>query len=257
MSRNFITQAIVLKINRIGEIHKGLTLLTRDLGIISAIAHGAWKMKSRLRAFTQLFSVSKMYLYYNPINQSYKVSDAESLLLNEAAASSLKKYYVLSVCTEIILKSYGGGESFREIFSLFLEVLKTIEKSREEDADLILIQFLFRFLAMTGHKVDVLRCDNCGKEFSTEKDQTARQNVFYTTGSTGFVCAGCRGSNPVPVFSGMIKYLSATTHIPLTRALGYRIESRSVEILKQILFGIIEIHLETRLKSVEKGEGIV
>ena len=49
MERSISTNAIIIRRERFGEFHKGLTLLTSDLGLVSATAYGAYKMQSRLR----------------------------------------------------------------------------------------------------------------------------------------------------------------------------------------------------------------
>lgn len=246
MSRNSITQAIVLKTNRIGEIHKGVILLTKDSGIIHAVAHGAWKIKSRLRAYTQLFSYVKVYLYYNPVKQTYKITDIESLLPCDVVIQSLKKYYTVSVCAEIILKSYGGGESVKEMFFLFLEVLKTLGKVREDEADFILIQFLWRFLLITGHRPDFQHCHHCGKRIP------ASLNLYSIKGMTGFVCKNCKGLHAVQLYPGMIKYLKNTERLPLSQALCYRIARESEIVLKEVLSGIVETCIETPLQSIQQ-----
>ncbi|MCK5154116.1 MAG: recombination protein O N-terminal domain-containing protein, partial [Spirochaetales bacterium] len=41
MNRNIKTDGIILRTRRIGELHKGISCLTRSHGIIDAIAYGA------------------------------------------------------------------------------------------------------------------------------------------------------------------------------------------------------------------------
>ena len=55
MNRSHSTDAIVLKNTRIGEIHKGVVMLTSDEGLVNAIAHGAYSQKGKLRGTTNLF----------------------------------------------------------------------------------------------------------------------------------------------------------------------------------------------------------
>ena len=58
MYRSISTQAIVIRRERLGEFHKSLTLLTSDLGLISATAYGAYKMHSHLRVGSEPFTWS-------------------------------------------------------------------------------------------------------------------------------------------------------------------------------------------------------
>jgi DNA repair protein RecO (recombination protein O) len=246
MSRNSITQAIVLKTNRIGEIHKGVTLLTKKSGIISAIAHGAWKIKSRLRAHTQLFSYVRVYLYYNPVKQSYKITDMESLLPCDAVIHSLKKYYTVSTCAEIILKSFGGGESVKEMFFLFLDVLKNLDRVREDESDFILIQFFWRFLVITGHRPDMTHCYHCGILIPDTS------SIYSMKGIPGFVCKNCKHQDAVELYPGMVKYLGNTEQLPLGQAMCYKMIKESVTVLKAVLSDIIETCIETPLQSIKQ-----
>ncbi|MBN2534321.1 MAG: DNA repair protein RecO [Spirochaetales bacterium] len=246
MSRNSITQAIVLKTYRIGEIHKGVTLLTKNTGIINAIAHGAWKIKSRLRAHTQLFNYVRVYLYYNPVKQSYKITDIESLRLCDMIVKSLKKYYIVSICAEIILKSFGGGESVKEMFFLFLSVLQTLGRICDDEADFILIQFFWRFLLITGHRPDFTHCHHCGTSLPTTS------GIYSIKGIPGFVCTSCKHPGAIQLNSGMIKYLENTEQLPITQSLCYKIAKESETILKEVLSAIIETCIETPLQSLKQ-----
>jgi len=75
MYRSISTQAIVIRRERLGEFHKSLTLLTSDLGLITATAYGAYKMHSHLRVGSEPFTWSSTVLYHNPVKKSYKVTD--------------------------------------------------------------------------------------------------------------------------------------------------------------------------------------
>jgi len=251
MTRNSITQAIILKIYRIGEIHKGVILLTKNLGIINAIAHGAWKIKSRLRAYTQLFNYIKVYLYYNPVKQTYKITDIECLYSCVAVTQSIEKYYCISICVEVVLKSFGGGESVNEIFSLLLDVLKILDKIRDDETDFILIQFLWRFLYLTGHRLNPKNCHSCGKSFSDSL------HIYYLKGMTGFICPNCRKGNAVQLYPGMIKYLEKTEYIPLNKALCFKLEKKSIVLLRKVVINLVETYIETPLQSIKSGAGII
>jgi DNA repair protein RecO (recombination protein O) len=251
MSRNSITQAIVLKTNRIGEIHKGVVLLTRDRGIINAVAYGAWKMKSRLRAYTQLFSYSKVYLYHNPVKNTYKITDMEHFSSFNSISQSIRKYYCASLCAEVILRSYGGGESVNDVFALFLESMRCLEEVKEEEVVFVLIQFLWRFLILTGHGLECDVCSQCGA--GIEKTDSA----FYEQGRSGFLCIRCKRMENETCNPGMRKYLSATMTLPLRRAMDVKIEEKSAQTLKTIILHIIEALLEVSLKTLQSGQQMI
>ncbi|MBN1699138.1 MAG: DNA repair protein RecO [Spirochaetales bacterium] len=251
MSRNTIQQAIILKTNRIGEINKGVVLLTRTSGIINTVAYGACKMKSRLRAYTQLFSHVKVYLYHNPVSNTFKITDMEHYDSFHEISGSVRKFYCASLCAEVILKSYGGGVSADDIFSLFLESLTCLAGAGEESVIFITIQFLFRFLIITGHGMRIDLCAGCGADIAPG------ETAFHEIGRTGFLCHRCRGAGNEICHPGMRKYLSATMAIPFRKAMDVSIDASSARTLKTIIVRIIETLLEVSLKTVKSGEAMI
>ena len=76
MERNIKTQAVVLSVRRFGDLHKAVTLLSPDLGLLDAIIFGGRKGKKT--ALAPLFSISEMQLYHNPVRNEHSVVEAVS-----------------------------------------------------------------------------------------------------------------------------------------------------------------------------------
>ena len=110
MSRNIRTEAIVLKTGRVGEIHKSVTLLTPELGLVEAIAHGVYKGKGKLGGVSDPFCWSMSYLYYEPVKKNYKITDMECRELFERIRGDLGRYYAASLWAEVVIRSHAGGE---------------------------------------------------------------------------------------------------------------------------------------------------
>ena len=66
MDRNYTTEAVVLKTRRFGDFHKSVTILSPERGIINAVAHGAYKGKSRLSSITR----SILRIRFRAVSQS-------------------------------------------------------------------------------------------------------------------------------------------------------------------------------------------
>jgi DNA repair protein RecO (recombination protein O) len=126
MFRHSFSQVIVLHVYNIGEYHRGITLLTPEQGIISAIAHGAKKIKSRFRSVAETFTLARVYLYYDPVKQSYKITDMEAVETFPGIRQSLVRFYTASLWTEIVIKSFGGGGHGPELFELLAQCLRQI-----------------------------------------------------------------------------------------------------------------------------------
>ncbi|MDA3939799.1 MAG: recombination protein O N-terminal domain-containing protein [Spirochaetia bacterium] len=102
MNRNIKTDSIILRSRRIGELHKGLSCLTRSHGIIDAIAYGAGKGKSKLAGLVDPFSLLYLYLYFDPVKDNYKISDIEQRTIFPNIRLELGKFYIASFWAELI-----------------------------------------------------------------------------------------------------------------------------------------------------------
>ena len=251
MSRYFITEAIVLKTSRIGEINKSVVLLTNDSGILYTIAYGACKIKSRLRAATQVLTHLRVYLYYNPLKQSYKISDIEVITIFEALSLNLEKYYIASLCIEVILKSYAAGESSSSIFSLFLNALKALENIKQDNNILVLVQFLWRFITVNGSRPELHCCKTCGKIIENKKPILFKEGIF------GFLCQVCAGYGGEIIYPGIRKYIEMTEILPFNKALDLNLKKDSMQTLKKVMINLVKDLLEGPLYTVESGEGII
>ena len=103
MDRNIQTRAIVLSVRKYGELHKAVTILSPDLGLVDAIIFGGRKGKKT--ALAPLFSISTLQLYHNPLKKEYSVTEGESSFIPQAITEDLACTYTASFFCEIISKT--------------------------------------------------------------------------------------------------------------------------------------------------------
>ena len=82
MKRQLLTQGIILRAERSGEINKSVTAFSPDLGIVHGMAFGAAKPGSRFSGATEPFRFAAIHLYHNPVSNSYKITDLEILAIS-------------------------------------------------------------------------------------------------------------------------------------------------------------------------------
>lgn len=247
MYRNNFLNAIVLKTYEIGEMHRGVMLLTPQNGIISAIAHGAKKIKNRFRSPTEQFCISKFYLYYNPVKRDYKITDIESFRVFSNIRNSLSKFYTASLWVEIILRSFAGGENTSLIYNLLGEALDILNKLEENKIHYILIQFIWRFICISGYNPQLDSCSSCGRV------QEAGEKMFLE--GNAFNCTACSKHFDLVLSPGSRMYLINTVKKPLPAALKISMDNESAEGLKNVLYSLIQNILETELNSIKCSEG--
>jgi DNA repair protein RecO (recombination protein O) len=251
MQRSSSSLAIVLRKSRVGEVHKSLTLLTPSLGLIQAMAHGALKIGSRLRPASEPFHVLKVYLYHEPVKNQYKITDVESIEPMAALRRSVAKYFTASLWAEVCLRSYGGGEQSGALFLLLREALQLLDRAPARRELTLSLQFLLRFLALSGHRIDPASCGRCGLPL---EPQAA---LFLDREEGLLVCPSCAGSSARPLPPGARHYLLRTQELPLAQAAAVGLEREALAALRDTLYYLVQNSLEAPLNSLQCGAGIL
>ena len=244
MYRSISTHAIVIRRERLGELHKSLSLLTADLGLISATAYGACRMNSRLRMGSEPFTWSLARLYHNPVKHAYKVTDLEIRDSFEGLQQEVSRLAAASLWAEVVQKSYGAGEFSGSLFRLFVEALRLLSKSGPRQEPYVTVQFLWRFLSMAGYQPDTGVCDRCGASLSA-----ARAVVYVPSGHT-FLCAACGAGQGTTIPAGCLRYLEASQALPISSAVDIALEDASLAALRSALPRIVQSVLEGELVSL-------
>jgi DNA repair protein RecO (recombination protein O) len=249
--RHSATEAIVLKTTAIGEIHKGVTLFTPDGGLVTAIAHGAKKMASRLRSATEPFCLSRVYLYEDPVRRSVKITDMEPIQAFDSLRRSLRHFYTVSTWAEVVLRSFGGGEQSRELYALFRNCLREADARVAEEIPRLSVQFGWRFLGLEGSRPDLDRCTLCNRRLGLGDHGHAAR------GTTGIACERCSGESAgIEIGPGVRRYLAATSAMVLGDAMRVGLTPGQEQVLSRWLYDVIEEVLEMRLNSLEALRGL-
>lgn len=250
MGRNITSEAIILKTNRIGEIHKGLTTLTPSIGIINAIAHGAYKGRNKLSGLTDQFNISLFYLYFDPVKKTYKVSDIEPRHVFESIRMSIKKFYAASLWAEAVIKSFAGGEQFEPVFDLLAASMILLDGNPENRTDEVIVQFLYRYLTLIGYMPSLLQCGICSREIGSGEDR-------YIDTSGAPACASCARSKKKTISPGAIRYLTYTSRLPLASTMKTTLDSNSLSKVRACLVAILQHVIEQPLSSLISSGGLL
>lgn len=249
MSRNLRGEVIVLKCVRLQEFHKIVTLLSPTLGLLQAIAHGAYKGKGRLSATTELFVCSNASLYHDPVKRSYKITEAEPIAYFDAIRTDLERFYAASVMAETILKSYGGGEGYDRVYGLLKEALSHLDSGAVTAR--IETQFLWRLVGLLGFLPEIESCSSCGRPFD--------EGALYRLRTGDLLCRSCAGGlqaggeeHYLPLSVGALRYLAHTGSLSLSESAAIGLDRRSERATLAFLHGLIEEIVETPLLSLRR-----
>ncbi len=249
MKRIERTELIVLKTEKSGENHRLVTMLTERRGLIRALAFGASSQKSKLRAATNPFCLADGELYHDPVKDLWRITQLDGKNLFDGIREDLKKFYTVSLMVEIIIKTYGGGDS--RIYKLFSKALGIIDKiSSDIDVEKMLVLYLWRYLWMNGVLPDLAECSNCGKEIRRG------ESLFYLREGQ-LVCSNCRSNSVLTIGEGSLNYISVTSTMTFDQALMVPVDNYSLGDLKKCLIMLVQTLVEYPLKTLKSGKNII
>ncbi len=174
------TDALVLRVNDVGDSDRLLTLLTKEYGVIKAFASGAKKLKSKYYAGTSLLCYSHFIL--EEVKGTFRVRDAS---LNtsffkigcDISLISLQQYFC-----ELAFVLAPMDNTADAYLRLLLNSLHAANNEKMYEP-LLKAVFEMRILSLSGYTPDLVACFNCG-EF--DKD------IFYFNPQESVIgCDGC------------------------------------------------------------------
>lgn len=180
----FTVRGIVTRYADYRESDRILTLLTSELGLVSAKARGCRKPRSPLLGASELFVYGEFVLFKS--GDKYTLDSAcveESFYaLREDVARFGAGAYMLSIINECALE----GERGDALLSLLLYALSYTAYAECDPCDMAL-SFAARALALMGFRPAITRCAVCGA------DVRALPRIRFSGDAGGALCANCTG----------------------------------------------------------------
>ncbi|MER3433030.1 MAG: DNA repair protein RecO [Leptolyngbya sp. ERB_1_1] len=173
MSRTYKAIGINLKAMPLGEADRIVTILTKEFGLLRAVAMGARKQNSKLGGRSGLFVVNELLMAKG--RSLDKITQAETLESYPGLARNLKKLTAGQYLAELALQQALSEQPQEELFYLLNEHLGRIEQSTDAEVLPRLIHAVFQLLVVAGIAPQVHQCSITGAviepDFSNEDSQ--------------------------------------------------------------------------------------
>ncbi|NEP11879.1 MAG: DNA repair protein RecO [Symploca sp. SIO2C1] len=174
MSRTYKATGINLKNMPLGEADRLVTILTREYGLIRAVAPGARKQKSKLGGRMGLFVVNQLLLAKG--RSLDKITQADTLESYPGLSKDLGKLAASQYLAELVLHHALSEQSQEELFELLNEHLRRLEQlpssnGKQSEISLVLAQLshgIFHLLALAGIAPQVQMCCVTQKSLSPD-----------------------------------------------------------------------------------------
>ncbi|GGJ47976.1 DNA repair protein RecO [Virgibacillus salexigens] len=217
-------EGIVLKTNDYGETHKIVTIYSKKLGKLSAIARGAKKPKSRMAAVTQPFIYAQFFVYVNSglsTIQQGEVIDSFRKIREDIIKTAYAAYII-----ELTDKLLDDKKPDLTIFHQLHETMTWIAEN--EESSIPMMMYELKLYAKGGFAPLVSRCSNCGNRNSPF--------VFSIT-EGGLLCRECRRMDPeaIPLPNAVAKLLHIFATVNLQQVGTISIKNENKRLLRQLL----------------------
>jgi DNA repair protein RecO (recombination protein O) len=188
-------EGVVLRVQKLGEADRIITLLTRRHGRVRAVAKGVRRTRSRFGASVEPFSHVDLQLYAG--RSLDVVVQAQGLhSYGETLVGDYARYTAGTAVLETAERlTAEEREPSLRLFLLVVGALRALTGSDGEarDASLVLDAFLLRAMAVSGYAPALQDCARCA---------APGPHRAFSVPAGGSVCAGCRpagAASPSPV----------------------------------------------------------
>lgn len=238
---NVQVEGVVLRGVDYGETHRIVTLLTPELGKIGAMARGANRPQSRLRALVQPLVRATYSLAYQGRGMAI-IRQGEWLEGYRAIREDLWKHAYAGYAAELVERFVEDAKPEPGVYAFFRHWLEQLAAGK--DPDVLARLFELRVCDWAGVRPVLDRCAGCGAEV-----QTAR--MFDLSGG-GPLCDRCvdlgRG---VPIRPRTHGVLRALQQVPIDRLGDVRVGEDTRRELADLLGAYVEHHTGVHLRGRE------
>jgi DNA repair protein RecO (recombination protein O) len=184
MSQTYKATGINLKSIPLGEADKILTILTREHGLIRAVAPGSRKPRAKLGGRSELFVVNDLLL--NRGRSLDRLSQAESIESYPRLSRDLAKLTVSQYWAEVVLYQTPSHDPNEALFDLFCQRLDHLIACESGLPVLIhLVYGVMQFLSLAGVAPQVDRCCVTGQSMTPESIENGR--VIFSPAAGGVI----------------------------------------------------------------------
>ena len=233
MSTLYRDTGVVLRVQKLGEADRIVTLLTRRCGKIRAVAKGVRRTRSRWGARLEPFNHVDVQCYTG--RSLDVITQCQTLdAFGSGVVSDYSRYTAGCAILETadrLVSEEGGGDSLR-VYLLLVGAIRALA-GRERDASLILDAFLLRAMSHAGWAPSITECAKCAAP--------GPHRAFSVQGG-GAVCEVCRPSGSVLPGPETFRLLDALLHG------DWRIADSASAPTRRDTSGLVAAHLQWHLE---------
>ena len=245
-------KGLVIRTVDIKESDRLITIFTREMGTVSALARGARTLKSRKMAATMQFCYSSFVLYKQ--GEYYHIKEAELIESFYGIRDSLSGLALASYITEVLCE-VSVAEPEENLLRLCLNSLYAISENKYP-LEKIKAAFEIRAASIIGFMPDVLSCQ-CGEKHG---------DFYFDIMGGGIRCYKCKNTeakahkedeNPHEqrilyiLSEGAKMALGYCIYSPVEKIFSFNISDEDMQLFSKAAEGYLVNQLERTFRSLE------
>ncbi len=197
-----------------------------------------------MNAAAGLFSAGEFLLYFNPVKETYTLSEASPSFFAEGIKGDLDATYAAAYFAEAagILKT----DEPEALHALLLSALSALDAS-PENRKKILVDYTWSLLKQSGVGADLRFCPSC------ERLLALNEVLHYSTKLSSPVCQSCADTDSIRLLPGARRYLIYTLDMPFEVELKVELSESARTVLSAFLTSWISAFSPWPLKSLKAG----
>jgi DNA repair protein RecO (recombination protein O) len=238
--RSLRVEGIVLQHSDWGEADRFLTIYTRELGKVRALAKGVRKPRSRKAGHIEPFTRTALLLARG--RDLFILTQAEAIATYAEIKEDLVLLGYASYIIELLSSFTYEEEENQSLYRLVVNALSRLD--RGDDPMLVTHYFEIRLLDLAGYRPQLFTCAKCVTEIQAE-DQ------FFSALHGGVLCPKCgrRAPDSRPITTDTLRYLRHFQRSSYPDARRARISPSIYAEMENIIYYYLTHTLEKSLNS--------
>lgn len=233
------TDALVIREMSIGENDRLITLMTHDLGVIKAYAHGVKNFKSKRAGATSLLSYSSFTL--SKKGDTYRIKEASVKNIFFTAGYDVSVFALSQYFCELCYVLGPDDSNSSEFLRLILNSLHFLT-AKGRSVPLIKAITELRIAAISGYMPNLVACGECG-EFESD--------IMYFSLENGEIyCEDC-SKNGIKINKTVLSAMRHIVYSPFKDLYSFEIPEEAAVYLSDITEKYISYQSEYTYSTLE------
>ncbi len=240
------TDGLVIKETNIRDNDRMITVITRDLGVITAFVRGGKSIKSKRGSATSLLSFSSFCLEFK--GDTYTVTEATTNKVFFGAGSDIITLTIAQYFCELCSVFRPEERESEEYLRLVLNSLHFLTENKRSP-ELIKAITELRVAVIAGYAPNIVACDGCGKFEDLVMYFNIQDGTLY--------CNNCKNEDCLSLTITVLQAMRHIVYSKFDQLYSFEIPETAAKELSKLTEKYVTYQTEHRFTTLEFLRGII